>query len=165
MAKKTLVIGYGNAYCRDDGVALHILNRLRSTRGVPELQPDEDGLDGLGHTMDSVMLHQLVPEIAPVIAGYDLVVFIDAHMGAIPDEVRTIRVEEARRLHAVTHHMSPQMILSLAKESRGNAPSAYLVSVKGDDFDFGVGLSQGCRRRAERALEEIMTLIDESAHA
>ena len=147
---RMLVIGYGNAYCHDDGVALYIINQLRRRHGIRELQPDEDGLDELrAHDLDSIMLHQLVPEIVPVVAHYQRVVFVDAHVGSIPDDVRVIRVQEEHRFHAVTHHMSPGMILGMARETKGGAPSGYLVSVRGENFDFGLGLSDPCRLRAD----------------
>ena len=153
-----LVIGYGNAYCHDDGVALYIINELRRRRGIRELQPEEDGLDDLGHEVDSIMLHQLVPEIVPVVARYQRVVFVDAHAGSIPDDVRVIRVQEEHRFHAVTHHMSPGMILNMSRETKGAAPSGYLVSVRGENFDFGLGLSERCMRRADIATEKILDL-------
>ena len=159
---RVLVIGYGNTYCHDDGVALVVINTLRRRYGIGELQPDEDGLDDLGHELDSIMLHQLVPEIVPVVANYPCVVFVDAHVGSISDEVRVIGVQEEHRFHAVTHQMSPGMILSMARQTTGRAPSGYLVSVKGENFDFGLGLSDPCRLRADMATQKILDLIRDS---
>jgi hydrogenase maturation protease len=160
MEKGILVIGYGNAYCHDDGVALYVINELRRRRGIRELQADEDGLDELGHELDSVMLHQLVPEIVSVVARYKRVFFVDAHLGTIPEDVRIVPVQEEQRFHAVTHHMSPGMVLALARETKGAVPSAYLVSVRGDNFDFGLGLSDACRLRADGAIQNILDLTD-----
>jgi hydrogenase maturation protease len=160
MKNGILLIGYGNVYCHDDGVAFYIINELRRRGGIPELQPDEDGLDDLGHEPDSVILHQLVPEIAPVVANYRLVVFVDAHVGTIPDDVRVVRVEEEHRFHAVTHHMSPGMILAMARKTKDAALPGYLVSTKGVDFDFGLGLSDPCRLRADMAIQKILDLIN-----
>lgn len=162
MKNGTLLIGYGNAYCHDDGVALYIINQLRRYHAMEELQPDEDGLDDLGHPLDSIMLHQLVPEVVSVAVDYRLVVFVDAHVGRIPEDVRVVRVEEEDRLHAVTHHMSPGLILSLARRRKKDAAlPGYLVSVKGENFDFGLGLSEPCRRCADRAVQKILELIND----
>ena len=90
MDKKSLIIGYGNTYCHDDGVAFHIVNQIRKHLGFRELQPDEDGLDQLGHSLDTVVLHQLVPELIPTLGQYQTVVFVDAHMGTIPDDVKSL---------------------------------------------------------------------------
>ena len=159
MDKKSLIIGYGNVYCRDDGVAFYVINNLRKRLGLRDLQPDEDGLDELGQPIDTVLLHQIVPEVIPVIGQYQQVVFVDAHQGTIPEDVRVVRVKEEMGFHAVTHHMSPGMLLAMARQTHQVAPEAYLVSVKGENFDFGLGLSEPCRLRAESAAQKILELL------
>jgi hydrogenase maturation protease len=159
MSKRTLIIGYGNVYCHDDGVALHIINLLRKQFGLRELQPDEDGLDELGQPLDTVLLHQLLPEVVPALTHYQQVVFVDAHKGIIPDDVRVVGVQEEFGFHAVTHHMSPGMLLATVRQIHHFAPEAHLVSVKGDDFDFGLGLSEACKNRAEIAAQKILDLL------
>jgi hydrogenase maturation protease len=153
-----LIIGYGNAYCHDDGVALYVINALRRLHGMCELPADEDGLDELGHRLDTVMLHQLVPEIIPIIANYRRVFFVDAHLGAIPDKVRVVRVEEEQGFHAVSHHMSPGMVTRRVREMKGVVPVSYLVSVRGENFDFGFGLSEACKLSADIATKKILEL-------
>ena len=160
MNKRSLIIGYGNVYCHDDGVALHIINRLRTQSGLRELQPDEDGLDELGNPLDTILLHQLVPEMITVVMQYDKVVFADAHKGTIPDDVRVVEVKEERGFHAVTHHMSPGMLLAMARQTHPFVPEAYLISVKGEDFDFGLGLSETCGIRADVAVQKILELVN-----
>jgi hydrogenase maturation protease len=155
---KVLIIGYGNIYCRDDGVAFYIINALRRHQGLPELGPEEDGYDDLGHPMDTLMLHQLVPETVSVIVGYQRVIFVDAHLGVIPDDVRVVTVQEEYGFHAVSHHMSPGMVLAAARKSTGRPLPAYLVSVKGENFEFGLGLSNPCKDRADQAAERILEL-------
>jgi Ni,Fe-hydrogenase maturation factor len=80
-------------------------------------------------------------------------------VGSISDDVRVIVVQEEYRFHAVTHHMSPGMILNMARETTGCAPSGYLVSVRGENFDFGLGLSDPCKRRVDGAIQNILALI------
>jgi hydrogenase maturation protease len=162
MERRALLIGYGNVYCRDDGVAFYIINALRRRWGIRELQPDEDGLDAVGLEVDSVVLHQLIPEIVPLVSGYPLIVFIDAHTGTIPDGVRCAPVREEYRFHAVTHHMSPGMVLGWVRKEKGAAPSAFLLSVGGETFDFGLGLSERCRQNADAAVERILELVSVS---
>ncbi len=157
---RSLVIGYGNVYCHDDGVALYIINCLRKRSGLRELQPDEDGLDELGHSLDTALLHQLVPEIIPLVTQYQKVVFVDAHKGIIPDDVRVVDVKEEMGFHAVTHHMSPGMLLAIARQTQRFAPEGHLVSVKGEDFDFGLGLSEPCKIRADAAVQKILELVN-----
>lgn len=130
-----------------------------------ELQPDEDGWDELGHNFDSLMLHQLIPEIIPVVANYRLVFFVDAHAGTVPEKVRAVRVEEELGFHAVSHHMSPGMVLRMVRENQGVAPIAYLVSVRGENFDFGLGISEASKLSADTAIKKILTLEDTAPQA
>lgn len=160
MRPRSLIVGYGNPYRRDDGVAFYILNGVRRRLGLAELERDDDGEDGLGHPVDSLLLRQLVPELVGLLEDYQRVVFLDAHAGVIPEEVRVVPVREDLSPQAVSHHMSPGMVLALAREATGRAPEAYLVSVKGTDFDFGTELSAECARRADAALETVMGLLE-----
>lgn len=164
MKNRWLLIGYGNVYCQDDGVAFYLINQIRRRLGIAELEPDEDGLDTLGRPTDTVMVNQLVPEIVPVISSYGFILFVDAHTGTIPDDVRVITVEEEDRFYAVTHHMSPGMLLSMARQTTGVRPEGYLLSVRGEKFDFGMGLSEPCRLRAQAAVEEILNLMQDQDH-
>jgi hydrogenase maturation protease len=163
MKERVLVIGFGNIYCRDDGVGFYVVNALRKRLGLPELGPDDDGLDELGNKVDALVLHQLIPETVSVVSNYQTVVFVDAHMGAIPEEVRWMAVQEEYGFHAVTHQMSPGMLLAMTRRIQGRTPSGFLVSVKGDDFNFGLGLSDACRFRADMAVEKILDLTGEVA--
>ena len=159
MTHRMLVIGYGNPYRRDDGVAFHIINALRKRLGLRALAPDEDGEEELGGPIDTLMLHQLLPELAPLLKDYEKIVFVDAHAGIIPDEIRVVAVREEYGFQAVTHHMSPGMMLALAREANGTAASeAWLVSVKGVDFDFGTELSPACQGYAMAAAEKILAM-------
>lgn len=157
--KRSLIIGYGNPYRRDDGVAYHIINDLRVRTGRQPLAREDDGEDELGGPADTLMLHQLLPELAPLFKDYDQVIFVDAHAGSIPEDVRVIPVEEDYGFQAVTHHMSPGMMLSLARQVNGSAPRGWLVSVRGTDFDFGDELSEPCQAWAAEAVEKILELI------
>ena len=160
MQQRLLVIGYGNPYCHDDGVGFHIVNLLRKQWGSPPLEPDEDGIDQRGGPQDTLVVHQLVPELAALLAPYALVVFVDAHVGTFPEDVRVVPVREEFAFHAVTHHLSPGMLLAMARRMNGTAPAGQLVSVKGDDFDFGFGLSETCWLRAEKAVLQILSLAE-----
>jgi long-subunit fatty acid transport protein len=40
------------------------------------------------------------------------------------------------------------------------APRCHLVSVKGDDFDFGLGLTDPCGARAEVAAQKVVDLLN-----
>lgn len=138
----TLIVGFGNLYRRDDGVARHILNALLEQAGRAALDALDDGFDALGHPVDVVCLHQLVPELVETLKDYARVVFVDAHVPADntpPIYAAPLAVEH--RTPFVYHQTHPSTLLALTASLYGNAPEGYLVSVQGHDFDFGEGLS------------------------
>ena len=156
--KRTLVLGFGNVYRRDDGVAFAVLNALRERLGRPPLDIDDDGFDDLGQAIDMVLLHQLVPELAEVATPYDQLIFVDAHVSAIEEPVRQEELEACFRSATVSHQLHPCTLLALIEQMRGQAPRGALISVRGYDFDFGEGLSEETAALVPEAVEQIMAL-------
>jgi hydrogenase maturation protease len=155
---RTLVLGFGNIYRRDDGVAYAVLNALRERLGRLLLDVDDDGFDDLGHPIDTVLLHQLVPELAEVAAPYDCLVFVDAHVGAIEELVRQEELEACFRHATVSHQLHPCTLLALVEQMRGDAPRGVLISVRGHDFDFGEGLSEETAALVPEAVERVLAV-------
>jgi len=155
---RTLVAGFGNVYRRDDGAAWAVVNALRERLGRPPLGLLEDGFDDLGHTLDTVVLHQLVPELAETLADYELVVFLDAHVQELADPLREEWLTPAYRMAFVSHQTHPATVLALAQQMHGRAPRAVLLSLRGHDFDFGAGLSSRTAALVPHAVERILAL-------
>ena len=159
---KTLVIGFGNLYRRDDGVGFVTVNGLRAQLSRQPLGEEEDGLDELGHDLDTVVLHQLVPEFAEVVAGCDLVVFVDAHMGAIREEVREEQLVACYKPATVSHQLHPCTVLAMAGDLFGCCVHGVLLSVKGHDFDFGDQLSPQTAALVLEAVDRVLALAAEA---
>ena len=154
-----LVIGFGNVYRRDDGVGPAVVNALRRQLGRPPLAADEDGYDELGHRVDTLLVHQLTPELAELIANYELTVFVDAHMGSIDKEIHVEELPPVAKVGTVLHQLHPRALLALAGELYGCRPRGVLVSVRGYDFDFGEGLTPQTASLVPLAVEQILKLI------
>ncbi len=154
-----LVIGFGNIYRRDDGVGPAVVNALRQRLGRPPLAVDEDGYDELGHEVDTLLVHQLTPELAELIASYELTVFVDAHMGNIGEDVYVEELTPAARAGTVLHQLHPRALLALAHQLYDCHPRGVLVSVHGHDFDFGEGLSAHTASLVPTAVEHILRVI------
>jgi len=71
--KRTAVIGIGNILLGDEGVGVHVINRLRSERLPAEVELIEGGVGGLS--------------LLNFIRGVDCVVFIDAVAGERPGRI------------------------------------------------------------------------------
>ncbi len=164
--KRTLVAGFGNLYRRDDGVARFVINALLTHFGRPPLAPLDDGFEDLGHPVDVVVLHQLVPELSETLARYDLVIFVDAHVGTmIPEPLHEERVDISYRVPFVSHNTHPSTVLALTQQLYGHTPQAVLLSLLGHDFDFGEGLSAETAALVEPAVARILTLVEEAQDA
>ena len=62
-----LIVGYGNSSRRDDGVALHIMRRLRRRLDLPVVGLDDGGDDATGD-LAMICVHQLGPELAETLS-------------------------------------------------------------------------------------------------
>ncbi len=169
MSPRVLVIGFGNAYRRDDGIGLAVVNALRRQLGQPELPAGEDGLDSLGESptgIDSIALHQLLPELAEELSRYELVIFVDAHVQRLDTAILEEPLDACFRPATVSHILHPCTLLALAQQLHGRAPRAILLSVRGHDFDFGEGLSPASEALVPAAVDRILELVgDASDHA
>lgn len=155
----TLVAGFGNLYRRDDGVARFVVNTLRERLGREPLDEMDDGFGDLGHPVDTVVLHQLVPELAEDLQHYDLVIFVDAHVASgIPEPLHEETLEVVYRAPFVYHQTHPSTVLALTMQLYDRAPRAILLSLLGHDFDFGKGLSSETADLVEPAVGRILSL-------
>jgi len=163
--RSLLLVGYGNTSRRDDGVAARILEGLLARLGLDGPQiTGEDDLDA-GHGLRLLFLHQLAPELAELVAGYDTVVFIDAHVeGSGWEPLSWQRLGPAVEAGMVGHHLKPGVVLALAERLYGCSPEAYLLSVLGHDFDFGESLSEETSALAERAVDRLEQLVRERGY-
>ncbi|MBN1247339.1 MAG: hydrogenase maturation protease [Anaerolineae bacterium] len=159
---RTLVAGFGNLYRRDDGVARYVVNALRERLDREPLDEMDDGFGDIGHAVDTVVLHQLVPELAEDLKNYGLVIFVDAHVGAtIPEPIHEEPVAVTYRAPFVYHQTHPSTLLALTQQMYGVAPEAILISLLGHDFDFGEGLSEETAALVRPAVERILKRIGE----
>jgi hydrogenase maturation protease len=157
---RILIIGYGNVDRQDDGVAWHVLTGLAANLGrATDLEAGE-GFQSLGASPDLLFQLQLVPELAETIAKYDRVCFIDAHTGNIAEDLHIEALEATYQASVFTHHMTPQTCLALAQNLYGNRPTAWLVSIRGYEFEFDRSLSYRTQQYANQAIELILRWID-----
>lgn len=163
MMDRVLIAGFGNPYRQDDGAGPAVVNALLDRLGRPQLEINEDGFDDLGRPVDVVLLHQLVPELAETLVDYDRVIFVDSHVGTIPEEIREQEIEPNFKTPFVAHQTHPASILALAREMGGHAPQGILLSIRGYEFEFELGLSAKTQALIPAAVDRIMDLLPENA--
>jgi hydrogenase maturation protease len=144
--RAALVVGYGNPLRGDAGAAQLAAARLGERRS----------------DLQVIQAHQLTPELAIDLAAADTSFFVDARAGE-PERgviVREITGEVAADGGASSHHVSPRVLLAIARRLFGHAPRAYLVSLPAYSFDFSETLTPPAAQAADEAVEVILGLID-----
>jgi len=124
-APRILVIGYGNPGRQDDGLGPAAANAI-------------EGLDW--PNLSTIDNYQLAIEDAIDIAGHDVIWFVDAScVSGMPCAIR--RLSPAFDISFTSHLLKPETLLAITAQQFGMSPKAYLVSIRGYDFDFYEGLS------------------------
>ncbi len=154
-AKKTLIMGYGNPDREDDGVAWYILLKLAAAFNLPIPVGPEIGFIPEGRYFDILFDMQLMPEMAEEMLGYERICFIDAHTGALEADLNWQPIEPVFQNSPLTHHMTPQSVVSILEQVYHEKPETILVSVRGYQFGFHRRLSERTQALADQAIEKI----------
>lgn len=158
---RTLIIGYGNFDRQDDGLAWHVLKEVRKLLDMdaPESVPEYVDRDG-----DTVFVFklQLLPEDAEEIARFERVCFVDAHTGAVPEPVHVEQLLATWQHSPLTHHLTPNSLLSMIQAVYGKSLAAILVSVRGYEFEFTNSLSDRSALLVPQAANIIYNWIREA---
>jgi len=137
-----LVIGYGNELRCDDGVG------PKTAAAVAEWNLPK---------VRTLVCHQLTPELAPIIAEAQCVVFVDAAVASpICVELRELQPDDSPPV--MDHAADPLFLLDCAKKLFGHCPLAYWLTISVENMGFGENLSSGAREGLEIALEKIRAL-------
>lgn len=138
-----LLIGYGNELRGDDAAGPRI------ARAVADWQYPG---------VESLALHQLVPEIAEPIARAVRVLFVDACREV--ERVRWRRLRAAQDQPTALGHVSdPERLLAWAQALYGRCPPAWLLAVPAHSFELGASLSLVTRNALPTALKSIRRFI------
>lgn len=144
LGRKWLIIGYGNTLRSDDGAGVRVVEAIAKSR-----------LPGVA----TLRVHQLAPEIAEAIAGVDVVLFVDARLAEVGEDLAIARIQPAPSARPAAHTADPRSLLALAKDLYTHCPEAWLVAVPAVDVSMGETLSPTAARGVEAACEEIRRLI------
>lgn len=157
---RTLIFGYGNYDRQDDGVAWHVISELKSSLDLPNPERIDDDFDS---TDDLVFIFQLqlTPELAESLVNFDRVCLIDAHTGAIPEDVRFSKLNPAFLHSPLTHHLTPEALLSIMQTIYQNTPETVLLSVRGHEFEFTQTLSYRTQQLVPQAVKLIRDWLSE----
>jgi hydrogenase maturation protease len=139
------VLGWGNESRGDDGLGPALLARIAAA--WPELTIVEDYQLQIEHALDLV--------------DADCALFIDAGKGT-PAPFAFSRLAPKRDATHSTHALSPEAVLDVYVQVRGEAPPpAFALCVRGESFELGEGLTGDGAERLEAAWNFVQTLMGE----
>jgi len=147
---KILIYGFGNPGRQDDGLGVILseeIEKWSSAEGISNIQTDSN--------------YQLNLEDAAGIADYDLVVFADASGENISDFL----LEELKPSPAVEftmHAVSPAFILHLCQQVFEKNPRAYLLHIRGYEWEFMAGMTEKARINLEMATSHLKDFLLEN---
>jgi len=137
---RSLFISCGNTLRCDDGVAHEVLQLLPAAaqREVRSVQ-------------------QLTPELAEEIAGFELVVFLDADAASLRPAIEPIGAWAPRS--PLTHVATPAEIVALSRALFGFTGKALICRIPARNFRFDDDLSADGIESAQQAVNELRKLI------
>jgi len=139
---KILFYGYGNPSRQDDGLGIKFCESLERWKEKIE--------DELSFETN----YQLNAEDSSIIKDFDLIVFVDA----IKEQTEPFclkRILPSDVISFSTHSMTPECVLSLCDELYNKKPIAYILSIKGFEWNFGENLTEEALNNLNMALEFI----------
>lgn len=141
---KVLLIGYGNPGRLDDGLG-------------PALAEAIEALNLPGVTVQAD--YQLTVEDAAAVAEHDVAIFADADVaGEGPFYFR--RLTPLAGCSFTSHSVEPAALLALAVQLFDARASAYVLGIRGYEFnEFDERLSEGATRNLAAALEYLRTAL------
>jgi hydrogenase maturation protease len=137
---RVLVLGYGNPGRQDDGLG----------------PAAAAGIDLLGWpNLTAYDNYQLNIEDAIDVAKHDIVWFVDAaKIGPAPYAVHD--VSPACTIEFTSHLVRPETILAIARQCYGGSPQAFLLAIRGYDFEFIEALTPAATDNLSAALAMLM---------
>ena len=141
---KLLIFGYGNPSRGDDALGPLLLEKLQAVEN-PNIEYLTDFQLQVEHALD--------------LEGRDLVLFIDAHLTCQPPfEFAPLQAENDRSY--TTHAMSPSSVLQVYQDIKHSPPPpSFMLSVRGEQFELGEGLSPSAQNNLNAALAFAKSLI------
>ncbi len=133
---RILVLGYGNPGRQDDGLG-------------PAIVAEIEGLAWRNVTAHDN--YQLNIEDAIDVAEHDIVWFVDAaRAGPAPYSVSDL--SPASGIEFTSHLVRPEVILAIARQYYGGSPRAFLVGIRGYEFEFLEELTMEAKHNLRAAL-------------
>ena len=151
--KKTVILGVGNLLLSDEGVGVHVINKMMDMQFPPYIELIEGGVDGL--------------RLMNLVVGVDRLIVIDAVKGGgSPGSIYKFRSEEFAT-HADTSKMSVHQIgiLEVIRLSGlvGKLPETTIIGVEPKSVGMGMELTPEIQSKVPRIIKLVLDELKNSA--
>ena len=143
---KILFYGYGNPGRQDDALGIRFIEQT-------EIWIKKNGYKNISFDSN----YQLNIEDADTISEHDIVFFVDASMEQLEGFIVTEVEHSNAQVEFTMHAISPGVVLSLCKQIYEKAPQAYLLHIKG--FEWELEFNKGLTEQGEKNLDEALKFI------
>ncbi len=139
MVKPILLFGYGNLSRGDDALGPLWLQHVERHFELEEIEILSDFQLQIEHALD--------------LENRALVLFVDASVSCNGAFDFTV-LKPTRDKSYTTHAMSPAAVLDVYQSIKNQAPPpCFLLSIKGEEFELGAGLSVNAQQHLARACQ------------
>lgn len=139
MVKPVLLFGYGNLSRGDDALGPLLLEYIENTVNLDSIDILTDFQLQIEHALD--------------LENRELVLFVDASVACI-NAFDFTALEPARDKSYTSHAMSPSSILDVFQAiKKQTPPPCFLLSIKGEKFELGEGLSANAQQHLAQACQ------------
>lgn len=142
--KNILIYGFGNPGRQDDGLGPALVEKLEADKNFKA---------------DTDSNYQLNIEDAYEISRYKAVIFVDASYSC-EESFSFYEIEPAGEITFTTHAMSPQSIMALCEDLYPEKVKAFILEIKGVEWEFKEGLSAEAEKNLEEAFNFLKNRID-----
>jgi hydrogenase maturation protease len=153
MTAPVLIFAIGNESRGDDALAPLLLRKV-------EQWLQAEGMDEA--KFELIEAFQLQIENTLDMQGRELILFIDAGI-ATPVPFSFIRAEASATPNLFSHALTPDSLLALhAQIHHEAAPAAFILCLRGEQFELGAALSVAAAGRMNQALGFVQELLQQA---
>jgi hydrogenase maturation protease len=150
--KRILVLGVGNLLLGDEGVGVHVAQRMMTIKMPPEVRVVEGGTDGFG--------------LVNVITEADRMILIDAVKGGgQPGSIYRFEIEDCPPYPDIfktsVHQISILEVINLSSLI-GSTPRTTIIGIEPACMEMGMELSPAVAAKVPRIIEMIKEEVEAS---
>ena len=146
--RRMLIYGYGNPGRQDDGLGKAMIDL------AGEWVRNED--------LENISLdvgYQILVEDVTLLENKDVVLFVDASMdeGIADFDLAAVTADDNATF--TMHQVSPGFLLALYETLYGPAPPAYLLQIRGYEWELEESLSRGAQENLQKAWKVLRQIL------